>query len=400
MKVKLIILFSLFCFISSPVQARINCLKCHPDIKKQLTASNVHNPLEKKDCTVCHNIHASDEPHLLIEPTKDLCISCHKTAFRAEYAHFPVTQGECDKCHEPHASPYKALLKDAEDKICFSCHEEKEIIIGKRLHPPLKKGCLSCHKAHGGEYPRLLGKPPEKLCFSCHQKTQISKSHNVPAIKGTACLSCHSAHASKKPRLLREFTHNPYAKKQCGQCHVLEGKRIKGIKTKNRSLCLKCHPMEKSDASVYSHTQASPGANVCLDCHSPHLSDKKPALKAPVRSLCFNCHQDTKKRVLSNSPDYKYKHPEVKKGVCLDCHSAHASNDLYFFKDDVATVCTGCHKRHGKFTHPLGEKAIDPRCKKEMDCASCHNPMGARGGYNTIFDYKKELCIQCHKIET
>ena len=133
MKVKLIILFSLFCFISSPVQARINCLKCHPDIKKQLTASNVHNPLEKKDCSVCHNIHASDEPHLLIEPTKDLCISCHKTVFRAEYAHFPVTQGECDKCHEPHASPYQALLKDAEDKICFSCHEEKEIIIGKKL---------------------------------------------------------------------------------------------------------------------------------------------------------------------------------------------------------------------------------------------------------------------------
>ncbi|RPI50184.1 MAG: hypothetical protein EHM49_08870 [Deltaproteobacteria bacterium] len=400
MKVNLIILFSLFCLISSPAQARINCLDCHPDIKKQLTAGNIHNPLQTKDCTVCHNIHASDKPHLLIETTKDLCLTCHKTVFSAEYAHFPVTQGECDKCHDPHASPYKALLKDAEDKICFSCHEKKEIIIGNRLHPPLKKGCLSCHKAHGGEYPRLLSNPPEKLCLGCHQKTQISKSHNVQDIKGSTCLSCHNAHSSQKSSLLREFTHNPYAKNQCGQCHAMEGKRIEGIKTETRSLCLNCHPMEKADASVYSHTQASPDTNVCLDCHSPHLSDKKPVLKASALLFCFNCHQDTKMRVLSDSPDYKHKHPEVKKGACLECHSGHASNDLYFLKDDVAIVCTGCHKRHVKFTHPLGEKAIDPRCKKEMDCVSCHNPMGARGGYNTIFDYKKELCIQCHKIET
>jgi len=378
----------------------MDCLRCHPEIKKQLRVDNVHYPLKKKDCTVCHNIHASDEPHLLIEPTKELCLSCHKKVFKVKYPHLPVMQGKCDNCHEPHASSHKALLRESENKICFSCHEKKEIIKGKHIHPALKKGCLSCHKAHGGEYPWLLSRPPEKLCFGCHQKTQISRSHNVLAIKGDSCLSCHNPHASRKNHLLREFAHKPYAKRQCGQCHVLEGKRIKGQKAKTRSLCLKCHPMKGADTSIHSHIQASPGTNVCLECHSPHLSDEKPILRAPVGRLCFNCHQDTKRQVLSMSPDYKYKHPEVKRGACLECHSAHASNHLYFFKGDVITVCISCHKGHAKFSHPLGKKAIDPRCKKEMDCVSCHNPMGAKGTHSTILDYKKKLCIQCHKIET
>ena len=407
MRVKIILLY-LFCFLFSGfsfVQAKINCLKCHPKIKKQLNgSSNIHQPLSQQNCTTCHNIHASDEPHLLVEPTKELCLSCHekafKRAFKVRYTHLPVMRGECDRCHDPHASPHKALLKSSESQICFGCHKKKEIIIGSHLHPALKKGCLVCHNAHGGKYPWLLGRPPEELCFGCHKRTEISRSHNAPAIKGTACLSCHNPHASKRSHLLRQFAHKPYAKKQCGKCHVLKGKEVKGIKIKDRSLCLKCHPMRKAEASIYSHIQASTGTNACLSCHSPHLSDKKFSLKAPVHQLCFNCHQETRTRILSNSPDYKYKHPGVRSGACLDCHSAHASNNLYFFKEDAVTVCANCHKGHAKFGHPLGKKAIDPRCKKEMDCVSCHDPMGTRNTRNTIFDYKKELCTQCHKIRT
>ena len=395
------ITFFIFFSLSSFVRANenTNCLRCHPKIKARLSMGKVHPPLKQKGCTICHNIHTSDQPHLLRRPVKGLCLSCHKK-FSTKYSHFPVVQGECEKCHDPHASIYVALLRSPENKICFSCHKKEEIVTGKYLHPPIKKGCLSCHKAHGGSYQWLLNRDLKEICFGCHVKRKVSTSHNALYMEGGICLSCHNVHASASVHLLHRISHRPYAKRQCGECHILEGKKIKGIKERDRSLCLKCHPMEKEDTSIYSHIHAGLNENVCLDCHSPHLSDEKPNLKATLRWLCFNCHRDARKRILSKSKAYKYKHPEVLKGNCLDCHSAHASNYLYLFKGGVVAVCTSCHKRHAKFTHPLGKKAIDPRCRVEMDCVSCHNPMGAKDIYHIIFDHRKELCIQCHKIKT
>ena len=390
----------IFCFISSSSEARVNCLKCHPQVRNQLSQGNVHKPLRKRNCTICHSTHASDQPHLLVKPTKELCLSCHKKAFKVKYPHMPVMEGDCDKCHAPHASPYTALLKKQEREICFDCHQKEKIFLGKKLHNPVKK-CLSCHKAHGSNYPGLLNKPLKGLCFTCHQKTKIIVQHKGSALKGNFCLSCHNAHSSKKSHLLRTYAHSPYAKGQCQSCHLMQGKKVGKVKSDNRLLCLTCHPqVENADHFIYSHIQLTPGSNVCLDCHTPHLSDIKPSLKGSPKQICFSCHRDTKNRLLSNSPGFKYKHPEAKKGNCLVCHQGHGSNKLFLLKEGGINTCTSCHKRHARFTHPIGEKAIDPRCKTKMDCVTCHHPMGAKDIYNIIFDHREELCIQCHKIST
>jgi len=397
---KKIILIILYLFLPVLIYASTDCLRCHPGVKEELKLGRIHTPLKQKGCLVCHNAHASNEPNLLTKSVKELCFDCHKEV-KTNYTHLPVVQGECNKCHNAHASPYKALLKKQEAEVCFSCHEKKKILSGKNLHSPAKKDCLTCHQAHGGKFQWLLNIKPEKLCFNCHSKTKMTTAHNISNTRSfntQICLSCHNAHASSKKGLLRQSAHKPYAKKQCNECHLLQGKKIKDIKIKGRSLCLKCHSLKNDETALYTHLYLGYGENVCLNCHSPHLFDEKPALKAPVSRICFTCHQDAKDKLLSNV--YYYKHPEAKKGNCLNCHAAHSSNEPFFFKEEVVKVCVNCHKRQAQFTHPLGEKAIDPRCKKGMDCVSCHNPMGTKYKFNMIFDHRKQLCIQCHKIET
>jgi predicted CXXCH cytochrome family protein len=67
-----------------------------------------------------------------------------------------------------------------------------------------------------------------------------------------------------------------------------------------------------------------------------------------------------------------------------------------FFLSDEFTVCTTCHKRHAKFSHPVGADAIDPRSKRDITCITCHDLMGSQYEFALRFDRKKELCIQCH----
>jgi predicted CXXCH cytochrome family protein len=68
-----------------------------------------------------------------------------------------------------------------------------------------------------------------------------------------------------------------------------------------------------------------------------------------------------------------------------------------FYGDDEFKICTACHERHAKFTHPIGKEAIDPRSKRDIGCITCHNLMGSPYEFALRFDRTKQLCIQCHK---
>ncbi|MDL1970317.1 MAG: cytochrome c3 family protein [Candidatus Desulfofervidaceae bacterium] len=392
-------IIGLFLFVTVGY-AQDNCLRCHPQIKQRLKTGSVHAVLKKKNCTVCHSTHTSDQPHLLKKSVKQTCLSCHKEKHN-HYAHFPVSEGECDKCHDPHASPYKALLKRPSQKLCFECHKKENILAGKHFHKPVAQNCLVCHKAHGSNYKGLLVEDKKILCFKCHIKKNILASHHTEDMNGQMCFSCHNVHASQKAHLLRKFSHNPYGEKKCNICHEMKGDEVGKVKINDRSLCLSCHSqVAKADRTIYSHLQLGLNPNVCLDCHSPHTADLKPMLKEQPANLCFNCHQEIKKQLLSSSYKYKYKHPEVKDKNCLACHQTHNSNNLLFLKKGNIDTCLACHGKHIKFSHPMGKQTLDPRNKQPVNCVTCHNPMGTQNKFNTIFDYNKELCVQCHRIET
>ncbi|MCD6320038.1 MAG: hypothetical protein J7M03_05090, partial [Candidatus Desulfofervidaceae bacterium] len=260
-------IIGLFLFVTVGY-AQDNCLRCHPQIKQRLKTGSVHAVLKKKNCTVCHSTHTSDQPHLLKKSVKQTCLSCHKEKHN-HYAHFPVSEGECDKCHDPHASPYKALLKRPSQKLCFECHKKENILAGKHFHKPVAQNCLVCHKAHGSNYKGLLVEDKKILCFKCHIKKNILASHHTEDMNGQMCFSCHNVHASQKAHLLRKFSHNPYGEKKCNICHEMKGDEVGKVKINDRSLCLSCHSqVAKADRTIYSHLQLGLNPNVCLDCHS------------------------------------------------------------------------------------------------------------------------------------
>ncbi|HLA50709.1 MAG TPA: cytochrome c3 family protein, partial [Thermodesulfobacteriota bacterium] len=92
-----------------------------------------------------------------------------------------------------------------------------------------------------------------------------------------------------------------------------------------------------------------------------------------------------------------HKHPKL--GICTDCHTSHGSNSQFFLtKGNDTCAMENCHSTQGKFTHPVGEKIIDPRSKTPMDCSTCHNPMGSPEKAILRFEKDRELCVQCHQM--
>jgi predicted CXXCH cytochrome family protein len=196
----------------------------------------LHEPLEKGQCTDCHNPHGSDYKFFLpVGAVEELCRKCHEKKEDVRYPHEPVADGKCILCHDSHSSSYQALLINNERQLCFSCHEDikAELEGAKYIHKPvIDLECGVCHKPHGSDYFKLLVKeyPSEfyapfdisnyDLCFSCHregivlvEETENSTNFrngsknlhylhvNLPK-KGRTCGTCHATHASNEPRHL------------------------------------------------------------------------------------------------------------------------------------------------------------------------------------------------------
>jgi predicted CXXCH cytochrome family protein len=90
-----------------------------------------------------------------------------------------------------------------------------------------------------------------------------------------------------------------------------------------------------------------------------------------------------------------YHHPG--KWACGDCHKVHGSDIPMMFKKGPLELCAECHKRHEQFTHPIGEKALDPRNLEAMSCITCHDPCtGTMFKFNLRGSAERGLCIQCH----
>ncbi|MDY6933995.1 MAG: cytochrome c3 family protein [Spirochaetota bacterium] len=378
------------------------CYQCHPEVKKAVFSQSAHLPAKKGDCVKCHNPHTSNYDNFLLEEGGNLCFQCHqekRKEFHTSYMHLPVSKGECVKCHNPHASKNQKLLSTGSNDICFQCHKKEKIFSRKNIHEPLNEGnCLECHNPHASEEEFLLVRNSRAICQDCHSSgdEDLRKAHRDSISDDTNCLGCHNPHSSNHDALGREFSHKPFDDNDCEDCHTSNGNRITMTMNKNgKALCFDCHEeMEKKFQKVYSHLQGYRD-NACLECHNPHASDDKGLKRARDEKICYSCHADTKRRVKGNDPMYKYKHPDIER--CTSCHNPHGSNYRLLLKSDENASCEVCHETQGKFTHPVGAKVIDPRSKRDVNCVTCHNPMGSEDEYCVRFGRKKKLCIQCHR---
>jgi len=360
------------------------CFKCHK--RSQFAGKVIHPPVAKGECVVCHNPHCSKYKGLLRYKEAELCYSCHKKEkqiFTNGIEHEPVRKGQCLTCHNPHSSNFSYLINGKLSNRCFKCHK-KLIRHFAYIHPPFRNGnCIACHDPHHANNSLLLKASADDICFSCHKKIKMLKVHKgFPCNNIGDCLSCHSPHGSNNKYMMRKYLHKPY-KESCSICHK------KGKVTAED--CLRCHKdISKKLLSIHNHLLGAHG-NGCIICHSPHAGDSKFLLRAPQVLLCRKCHEDTYER----NQDSLYVHPNISN--CAECHQVHGSSRLAMLKEDGNKVCTRCHETQGKFTHPIGAQARDPRTGQEMTCVTCHHPMGTNYKYELKLSGKEDLCIQCHR---
>ncbi len=384
--VKFLFLLLLGLLLAGSPALASSCFNCHKSADFQ--GKVVHSPVAEKRCEVCHSPHVAKHAGLLLQAQDQLCYSCHKrTEARVKQSrvlHQPVKAGACSQCHAPHAAPYAGLLAKPGGELCFSCHKEAKQPFA-HTHQPFQSGqCSACHDAHGGDDYRLLKRADSSLCLACHKdEGRIKTTHRGYDPRAMDCLGCHHPHGGKERSLLREVKHQPFAKGNCQACHG---------KGQGADVCLGCHKAVLASFNhSHSHLQSSAGGNPCVACHNPHVGDRPGLLPANEGAGCRKCHDAT----FSRRAKMLHQHPGWNK--CSDCHDLHGSDWPGMIKGSPQEVCAGCHAKHKTFTHPLGEKARDPRNGVPMDCMSCHD---ANAG--TMYKHflhgsaERGLCVQCH----
>ena len=153
----------------------------------------------------------------------------------------------------------------------------------------------------------------------------------------------------------------------------------------------------REDITIVSYAHGPYGAQQCFQCHSTSQTatfrtsaDKKGKsvqkteqnvsgrLVMPIKELCIDCH--AAKSVNSAFSLGLWIHGPVSEGICITCHSPHASTYQYMLKKGSSReMCTSCH------APGLIMETDDHR--KDEDCTSCHNPHLGK----TRFLLKKDL---------
>ncbi len=111
--------------------------------------------------------------------------------------------------------------------------------------------------------------------------------------------------------------HGPYAAKMCNACHE---RGTNALVAPVRELCFRCHQI-KMDKKWVHGPLASGG---CRFCHDPHRSGNRFLLVFSKENPCFYCHDQ---KAIENAEYHKGTDPR-----CVSCHDAHMSDKKYLLK--------------------------------------------------------------------
>ncbi len=197
---------------------------------------------------------------------------------------------------------------------------------------------------------------------------------------------------------VQQIFHKKEHESACARCHTSNPPEKTSIGTVE-SLPLKCescHQMMSQQRSVHGLL----ASNDCSVCHESSAgSGYKPTYSLDKENeTCLQCHDNTG----SDIRDKAVVHVPVAGGRCSNCHSPHASPNLYQLRKSVNETCYSCHNDKREGSHPVVLHPVsgqrDPRSPdKELRCTSCHNPHASNnkalltvpGGYFA-------LCQSCH----
>jgi predicted CXXCH cytochrome family protein len=167
------------------------CRSCHSSMESLITNGSIH-PAMATGCGTCHIDHTQAQPgkgtsHYLTVDIRVLCTTCHAEVATKEFVHEPVKK-DCTLCHNPHAS-LKEGLRAQGNALCLECHLETtkskfetdgpvklfqgQVTIPPHFFPNLPLLALSNDKGHPvTNHPVLRSQDadwPEVTCMACHK---------------------------------------------------------------------------------------------------------------------------------------------------------------------------------------------------------------------------------------
>ncbi len=249
------------------------------------------------------------------------------------------TSTQCSACHEPVVKQYLATRHGKAEKFDITGYES----------------CASCHgdvaaHAQSGDPSKISN--PSKLqpmessakCLSCHLN-----QHNRTFWQGSAhessnvgCLSCHSIHHAKSPEKLL-------------------------VRSSENLTCIACHTEQRKAQTQRSthlfRDELRRATMQCSDCHNPHGSPTGKMLRAnSLNDTCYKCH--TEKR-----GPFLWQHSPVQEN-CMNCHTAHGSNNPNLLTIRAPQVCQSCHMQ-GK--HQTVSGFANSPWIFNRACLNCHS---------------------------
>ncbi len=418
------------------------CAPCHLDLNSLSNPKlvNFNHPVHFEKgitCTSCH-IEWPHQNSLIIRPTMDLCMNCHRLSHSSQGK---FVSGDCSLCHPP---GFKLTPTDHDAAFVSSTHKQEasksvnqECLI---CHQGLM--CQNCHQAKGlgkgdsedyrfkpvlkapkkRDWPKLVIKDDEVRmsgCRTCHTDLQvweknktnpllINFNHPVHFERGIRCDSCHKEWPHKPDEILRPVMYD------CAKCHRLSHS-AQGMKAPGE--CGVCHP-KGMDLVPEFHTVAFKGGEhrewakedrgLCRTCH--------------IQEFCDNCHILGSEFIPHRLPEWTYYHGTVansdaavdSKGnfSCSRCHQ----KDGPAFSYQSAPSCAKCHKAvvfphvqpwaplHGKTAVKVGKDACYTCHRDALICESCHKGIDMPHAADWIGKHRAflqnnqiELCLNCHK---
>lgn len=220
------------------------------------------------------------------------CLTCHE----AKNRHFSATA---------HARAFRANPRTGlEARVCEACH-----------------GPGSAHVANAADksqpirFTRESGTPIEAMnarCLACHGGGQ--RQHWPDSAHARALIACSDCHAPMERRSAAGLLARP---------------------TINET-CLACHAQQRAEFRRRSHMPVPEGKMSCADCHNPHGSTTRAALKGDsVNETCAECHAEKRGPFL-------WEHAPVRED-CGTCHAPHGSNHESLLVSARPFLCQQCH---------------------------------------------------------
>lgn len=118
--------------------------------------ASLHPPFVRRECQSCHDAAKRMDVR---GDLLDSCRACHSRYFSDAVGHAPVSEGQCTECHEMHRSLEPHLIKMPVFDLCVECHDEPEDLSEAAHGAAGVERCTDCHDPHFGTG-MLLRKSP------------------------------------------------------------------------------------------------------------------------------------------------------------------------------------------------------------------------------------------------